>query len=185
MSRNLLLWIDIETTGLDYVNDKILQIACVLTDFELKFLNIFPELTLCCDTYTLNNMSDWCKVTHQESGLIEKCKNSNITLKEAEMSIINNINHFVGMQDTLYIAGNSVHFDKRFIDIQMPELSRRLSHRILDVSSFALVFKNLNLLNNKIKIEKTYNHTAQSDILESINEYKQYLDYMTNTNTKN
>lgn len=175
-----LLWIDIETTGLCPSKDKILQIACVLTTFDLSINHTFPELTLSCDNAILISMDPWCLKTHDESGLLDKVVISDIDIQAAENNIISIINQHIGLKDKLYIAGNSVHFDKHFIDHHMPQLANRLSHKIVDVSSFELVYRNLfkNIHDNSPK--KQYTHTALNDILESIEEYRHYIKRLDN-----
>lgn len=173
-----LLWTDIETTGIDVNNSKILQIACVLTNFDLSIIYHIPEITVGCDLYTLNNMDSWCIEHHNKSGLFKKASQSEITLSEAEERILYILNQYIGLNDTVYMAGNSVHFDKRFIDHYMSKLSKILSHRLVDVTSFSLVYRHICPLMHNKRPEKEFNHTAQKDIYESINEYKYYLNFI-------
>lgn len=173
----LLLWIDIETTGLNVEFDCILQIACVLTDFQIKKIISLPEITIKCEDSILSEMDPWCKQQHSTSGLIEKVKQSIISLKQAESEIIKFLKKNTNEEDVLYIAGNSVHFDKKFIDYWMPNLSKVMSHRIVDVTSIALLCKNTNEEVYNQRPIKRYMHTAKDDIEESISEYKYYKEY--------
>ena len=173
---NWLCWIDIETTGLDINNCKILQLMCILTSYDLRTKYIFPEFTLKCDEETLETMDEWCKKHHGKSGLLEKVKNSNIEIGEAEESLIMYLNQHIKLNEKVYIAGNSVHFDKKFLDKYMPNLMSKLSYRIVDVSSLALICRELNIDIYDKSPEKKYSHTAQEDLLESINEYKYYIE---------
>lgn len=175
---NWLLWTDIETTGLDIENDTILQIACALTDFKLIHEHIFPEFTFKCET----KLSDWCETTHTQSGLMKLVEKSTTEIKEAEEYILNIINCYLTVKDQLYIAGNSVHFDKKFIDKHMPKLANRLSHRIVDVSSFSLVYAELHPEIHQNRPIKRHLHTAQSDIMESIEEYRYYTQNLKKLN---
>jgi oligoribonuclease len=177
--NNWLLWTDIETTGLDHDADKILQIASVLTNIDLSVRFVFPETTIYHDDETLSKMDTWCKETHTRSGLVMKVRHSQTSLKDAEDTLLHFLNHHIAVNDVVYIAGNSVHFDKRFIDRHMPRLSARLRYRILDVSSLSLVFDNLFPYFKSLKPEKRYCHTAEADILESIDEYDFYKTYLT------
>lgn len=169
-----LLWVDIETTGLNANKDYILEIACVLTNFEDDNAHYTQEFTICHDKHILDDMSEWCRQQHTQSGLCERVQKSTIQLQEAEKQIVLNINQTLRVRDTLYIAGNSVHFDKKFIDQHMPLLAARLSHRIIDVSTIAVLCRNLapGLYDNRPA--KKHLHTAIQDILESIEEYKYY-----------
>lgn len=172
---NWLLWIDIETDGLDPIDNNILQIACILTNFNLETEHYSQEYTIHYTEKDLN-LSDWCKNQHHKSGLLKKVYNSNISLQEAELDIIKLLNCYISVKDIVHIAGNSVYFDKSFIDRHMPLLSSRLNRRVVDVSSISILCNNLsnNIYNNKpIKIN---NHTALCDIRESITELKYYIN---------
>jgi len=171
-----LLWIDVETTGLDAERHAILQIACVLTDFAVTIQHIFGQSTIRQPNLVLQNWDPWCIEHHTKSKLLDEVKSSATTLIDAEKSIVNWLNSFLTVKDVLYIAGNSVHFDKQFIDKHMPMLSRRLSYRVVDITSFALVCRHINPDFYDKRPKKEYHHTALHDIIESIAEYKYYLD---------
>jgi oligoribonuclease len=174
---NWLLWIDLETTGLDVQSCHILQIACILTDFKTSIFHSLPEINIKTNDDVLQNMDSWCQNQHTNSGLIEKVNNSKTTILEAQRDIINFLIEITKDEDIIYVAGNSVHFDKKFIDYHLPILSKKLDYRIIDVSSIALICKNLNEeLYNQRPIKK-YLHTAESDLLESIMEYRFYKEY--------
>jgi oligoribonuclease len=170
-----LLWLDLETTGLDVISCKILQCASVLTDFRLDIRQVNNECTIWCDDATLDKMDDWCKEHHTKSGLIDEVKKSKLTVQDIESDILFCLNYQVALRDTIYLAGNSVHFHKRFIEKFMPTLNFRLSHMVLDVSSLAIVCRQLNPNVYSDKPPKTYNHTSMSDILETIDEYAFYV----------
>lgn len=171
-----LLWIDIETTGLDIEKSKIIQIACVLTNFDLSIENIIPEITINCEESDLLLMDEWCKNQHSKSGLLDKVKTSKININQAEETILTILNQNVSIKDKIYIAGNSVHFDKKFIDFYMPKLSKFLSYRIVDVSSFSIVYRNIFPKMHSNRPLKKLCHTAQQDIFESMEEYKYYIN---------
>ena len=170
-----LLWVDIETTGLDADKDQILQIACILTDFHLTIQHTFGQLTIHQPEYNLENWNPWCVEQHTKSNLVDEVRMSKTTLAETEKSILGWLNSYLAVKDTIYIAGNSVHFDKQFLYKHMPMLSKRLSHRIMDVTSFALVCKHTSPEVYMNRPHKSYSHTALQDILESIAEYRYYL----------
>jgi len=177
--KEYLLWIDIETSGLDYKTQHILELAYVLTDFDVK--NIYSENNYVIKpqvSYELliSKMDQWCINQHTNSGLLQKVKASNYTLLDVENNILEILNKNIDKDSVIYLAGNSVHFDKLFIDIYMKNLSFRISHRILDVSSFAIACKHLNVEKFEKKPLKKYKHTALSDIWESINEYCYYVE---------
>lgn len=169
-----MLWVDIETTGLDAQEDQILQIACILTSCKDDNQVYSIEYTINHDQHTLDNMSEWCKKQHKESGLYDQVLRSNCQLQDVEKHVILCLNQHLKVMDKVYLAGNSVHFDKKFIDNHMPLLSARLSYRIIDVSTIAILCNNIAPELYINRPQKTHCHTAMQDILESIKEYKYY-----------
>jgi oligoribonuclease len=172
-----LLFLDIETTGINPQTDSILQVAAILTNPKADVEYFTKDFTIQCSESALQNMNEWCQQQHNSSGLCNLVRSSQISLAEAEGEIINELNYHLGMQDTLYLAGNSVHFDKNFIGVHMPKLSARLSHRIIDVSSIALFYKHRAPSTYQNRPKKFQNHLALADIRESIDEYKYYFKH--------
>jgi oligoribonuclease len=188
MTKEYLLWIDLETTGIDPLSNEILEIAYVITDFSLKTIYhennyvIRPKIDY---DILLQRMDNWCLTQHKKTGLLDKIQTSEYYISDVDDIIINVLNNILPNDVVIYLAGNSVHFDKMFIDRYMIKLSKKISHRILDVSSFAIICKNLNCqIFNKRPLKK-YRHTSLSDIWESINEYAYYLDNFINLDTLN
>lgn len=178
-----LLWIDLETTGLDPSSCRILQVGCILSTLTADIRYELPQLTLHCEKSILDNMQEWCQKQHNSSGLIAAALMSDMTVEQAEQQICIHINNYVRMQDKVYLSGNSVHFDQSFIRRWMPKLAERLSHRIVDVSSLAIICKNLNQRVYESRPLKTHAHTALADIKESIREYHYYITNFVRTNT--
>jgi len=187
MNNEFLLWLDIETSGLDPLKHEIIQIAYILTDFSITKVYDKKEYIINpIDPYDLliSKMDTWCLLHHSKNGILEKVKDStdSESLINIENKILESLNSLLPNNSVIYLAGNSVHFDKMFINHYMKKLSDKLSHRILDVSSFAIMCKNLNPILYEKKPTKEYNHTALSDIQESIQEYKFYMKYFINLN---
>lgn len=179
MQKEYLLWIDIETTGLNPQHNEIIEIAYVLTDFSVKEIyeeNEYVLKPIISYENVLLQMDNWCKTQHSNSGLLTKVKTALHSVYEIEYYIIDIINKYKTDNSIIYLAGNSVHFDKMFINHYMKNLSKCISHRILDVSSFSIICKNLNYKVYDKRPLKKYKHTALSDIWESINEYIYYLE---------
>lgn len=172
-----LFWIDIETTGLDPQHDHILQIAYTLGTFDGDYSEI-QQVTLNCDNEALANMNDWCKQTHANNGILQSVLTSNITVQQAEQEMIKYLNNNTDSNDTLYFAGSSVHFDKAFIQKWMPTFIGKFSHRVFDISCISLLCRHLQPINYSNRPVKRYQHTAQSDIMETIEEYKFYLNLL-------
>jgi len=126
-------------------------------------------------------MDGWCQKQHRTSGLVAQVLASDLTVEQAEQQICMHLNNHIRIQDKVYLAGNSVHFDHNFIQRRMPILGKRLSHRIVDVSSLALVCRNLNPRVYEFRPPKAHAHTALIDIRESIREYQYYLTNLVRT----
>ncbi|KXN66974.1 ribonuclease H-like protein [Conidiobolus coronatus NRRL 28638] len=170
-----LVWIDCEMTGLDLKVDTILEICILLTDKDLNVVSETLELVINHSDSVLENMNDWCKVHHKESGLVDKVKNSTISLKAAEAQILNFLKPFVKQGERLVIAGNSVHVDKQFIEKDFPLVNELLHYRVVDVSTIKELCKRWSTqVFNDVPMKKL-NHRAKDDILESIDELNKFI----------
>lgn len=167
-----LLWLDCEMTGLDPLTDKILEVACILTDGELKHIQEGPSLVLHCPKSVLDMMGEWCSNQHRSSGLTKACLQSTLTVRDAEKSIIDFLKANNVEEQTAVLAGNSIHVDKEFLRREMPELLKFLHYRILDVSSIKIIAERW--FPSLAVPKKSYNHRALDDIKESIQELKYY-----------
>lgn len=171
-----LVWIDLEMTGLNVEVDRILEIACVITDGKLKKSVEGPDFVIHQTKDCLDNMGEWCQEHHASSGLIEKVIQSTITEKEAEKQVIGFVKRHVSAYTPL-LAGNSVYVDFMFLKKYMPDLASLFSHVVVDVSSVkALVrcwFPQV-----KKGFQKEKKHRAMDDIKESILELKYYQEHV-------
>lgn len=171
--NNRLIWIDLEMTGLDPLQDKILEIATLVTDDELNIIAEGPHFVIHQSDEVLDAMNDWCKVQHAKSGLIDAVKNSTTTQEQAEQETLEFLQAHCNENSTP-LCGNSVWQDKIFINQHMPKLGSFLHYRILDVSSIKLV---INRWTKQYKLfKKSDGHRALDDIKESIAELKFYKD---------
>ena len=158
-----------EMTGLDPEKDRILEIALIVTDKQLN--PVFEwETAVRQPPEVLESMNDWCKRHHAASGLIDRVPSglseAELDDKLAEISLA-----YFKKRNPLVICGNSIAQDRRFIDRYLPRFSARLHYRMLDVSSFKIVFREM--LGREFK--KVNTHQALHDIRESIAELKYYL----------
>ncbi|XP_051143201.1 oligoribonuclease-like isoform X2 [Andrographis paniculata] len=172
-----LLWIDLEMTGLNVEVDRVLEIACVITDGNLKKSIEGPDLVIHQTKECLDKMGQWCQDHHLASGLTEKVLHSTITEQEAEREVIEFVTKHIGPYTPL-IAGNSVYVDLIFLRKYMPDLAALFSHVIVDVSSIKALCLRWYPRDNRKAPRKNNKHRAMDDIKESIAELKFYKDHI-------
>lgn len=171
IKHECLAWIDLEMTGLDYQNDVILEIACIITNTNLDVIAVGPNLIIHQPDEILNNMNEWCLQTHGASGLIEACKNSTITMAQAEEEVLTFLQKYCA-EKTTPLCGNTVWFDKLFLQKDMPRIIDFLHYRVVDVTAFKIMFNAWSSM--PISFPKKNNHRALDDIHESIAELSFY-----------
>ena len=174
-NNNNLVWLDMEMTGLDPVNDKIIEIAVIVTDPNLEILSEAPVFVIKQDDSLLQNMDAWNTNTHSKSGLIEKVKHSTTSEKDAEDQLINFLKPYVDKNKSP-MCGNTICQDRRFMANYMPKLEAYFHYRNLDVSVFKELAKRWRpeLIG---KFKKSAKHEALADIKESIEELKFYREH--------
>ncbi|GMP90047.1 hypothetical protein CsSME_00041356 [Camellia sinensis var. sinensis] len=170
-----LAWIDLEMTGLNVEVDRILEIACVITDGNLTKLIEGPDLVIHQSKECLDKMGEWCQTHHAASGLTEKVLQSTISEQEAEKQVIEFVKRYVGTHTPL-LAGNSIYMDFLFLKKYMPDLASLFSHVLVDVSSVKALCFRWYPKENKKAPSKQNKHRAMDDIKESIAELKYYKE---------
>lgn len=171
MSDNRLIWMDLEMTGLNAKTDRILEIATLVTDLNLQVLEVGPELVIQTPKSLLDSMDDWNKTHHGQSGLAQKALESNVTMAEAEARTLEFLKAWVD-PGVAPLCGNSVHQDRRFLELQMPLVNNFLHYRNIDVTTLKELAKRW--YPALPKMQKKGSHTALDDILESVEELKYY-----------
>jgi oligoribonuclease len=172
--NDILVWIDMEMTGLDPAKERIIEIATILTDGQLTEIAVGPDLVIHQGDEVLAGMDDWNKKHHGQSGLIERVKASTITDGDAEAQTLEFIKQHVGAKDRPVIAGNSIHQDRRFIRRYMPALDARLHYRMVDVSTVKELARRWFPQIAAKQPPKNETHRALDDIRESIDELRFY-----------
>ena len=167
-----LFWIDLEMTGLDDLKDSILEVAVVITDMNLKPLEQFHRVVF-QPPEVIENMNDWCKKTHGESGLTALIPGGT-PLAKVEKELIALLDRHFSSKERVVLVGNSVGNDQRFVNRYMPDLTKRLHYRVIDVSSFKEIFRD----KYGLAFEKKNTHRAVDDILESVAELAFYLSHV-------
>ncbi|KAL2488415.1 Oligoribonuclease [Forsythia ovata] len=172
-----LVWIDLEMTGLNVEVDRILEIACIITDGNLTKLIEGPDLVIHQSKECLDKMGEWCQKHHGESGLTEKVLHSTISEQEAEKQVIEFVKRHVGTYTPL-LAGNSVYVDLQFLKKYMPDLAGLFPHILVDVSSVKALCLRWYPRDNRKAPQKENKHRAMDDIKESIAELKYYKEHI-------
>lgn len=175
MNWSNLCWIDLETTGLNYRKDKILEISTIITDKDLKILDQCT-FVIHQNDQVLEKMDEWCSKTHGESGLVKEVCDSEITLAEAEAKTLEMLKKYIPPKKGI-LSGSSVHFDKDFLRKHMKDLFGYLHYHILDVTSIAEVVKRW--CPEPRKYGKKTAHRSLSDIKDSIDQLRSYRKYFT------
>jgi len=177
-----LVWIDLEMTGLDTINDVIIEIATIVTDKDLNILAEGPIFAINQENEILDSMDEWNTRQHNRSGLAERVRSSNVTAEEAEQDTIVFLEKFVGA-GVSPMCGNSICQDRRFLAREMPRLEAFFHYRNLDVSSIKEVAKRWRpeVLRG---LKKQGSHLAMDDIKDSIAELSHYRNLFFNMTGK-
>ncbi|NQW88476.1 MULTISPECIES: oligoribonuclease [unclassified Frigoribacterium] len=172
-SNDRLVWIDCEMTGLDLSVDELVEVAVVVTDFDLKPVHPGFAIVIKPDQTALDNMGDFVTEMHRSSGLIDEIPDG-VSLAEAEFEVLEYILKYVPTEQHAPLAGNTIGTDRAFLAKYMPRVDGHLHYRSVDVSSikelarrwFPRVYFNAP--------QKHGGHRALADILESIRELEYY-----------
>ena len=160
-------------TGLDYVSDALIEIACVVTDFDLNPLGDGVDLVIKPPAEAVAQMDDFVRSMHEKSGLITEL-DSGITLQEAEQQVLAYVREHCSDGSRPPLAGNTVATDRAFISRDMPDLDAFLHYRIVDVSSIKELSRRWYPRTYFAAPAKLGNHRALADIQESIEELRYY-----------
>ena len=164
-----LFWIDLEMSGLDVEKEVIIEAAAIVTDFEFNILDQYHAVVKQEQKY-IDQMDDWNKKHHGESGLIAKIPDG-LAPEKVEADLLQMIAKNFAKERPM-LAGNSISQDRLFIDKYFKNLAAKLHYRILDVSSWKIIFNE----KYNLKYPKKNTHRALEDIQESISELKFYLE---------
>jgi oligoribonuclease len=175
---DVLVWVDMEMTGLDPARERIIEMATILTDGNLTEIAVGPDLVIHQPDDVLAAMDDWNKKHHTASGLVERVKASTVTDALAEEQTLGFINQHISLKERPVLAGNSIHQDRRFIRRYMPALEKRLHYRMVDVSTVKeLARRWFPQITAKLPAKRE-THRALDDIRESIDELRWYQTHV-------
>jgi oligoribonuclease len=172
-ANDRLVWIDCEMTGLDLAVDELVEVAVVITDYDLTPVHPGFSIVIAPSPTALANMSDFVRQMHESSGLLDELA-LGADLPDAEKAVLEYIVEHVPTASSAPLAGNTIGTDRAFLQRSMPSVDAHLHYRSVDVSSikelarrwFPRVYFNAP--------EKNGGHRALADILESIRELAYY-----------
>ena len=170
-----LIWIDMEMTGLSPENDRIIEVALIVTDANLATVAQAPVWVVHQDDAVLDAMDSWNQGTHGKSGLIAKVKASTLTEAEVEARALAFLAEHVPPKASP-MCGNSICQDRRFLARWMPALEDFFHYRNLDVSTLKELVRRWKPELTK-GIPKEGKHEALADVVESIQELAYYREH--------
>lgn len=168
-----LVWIDCEMTGLDLAVDELVEIAVVVTDFELNVIDPGFQIVIKPDDSALANMGDFVTEMHRSSGLLDEIPHG-VSLADAEFQALEYIQRFAPVEGKAPLAGNTIGTDRMFLAKYMPRVDRWLHYRNVDVSSIKELSRRWYPRAYFQAPTKHGGHRALADIRESIRELAYY-----------
>ncbi len=168
-----LVWIDCEMTGLDLQIDELVEVAVVITDYNLVPVDPGFQIVIKPDQSAWDHMGDFVRDMHSASGLIEEIPNGK-SLAEAEYEVLEYILKFVPGAQSAPLAGNTIGTDRMFLAKYMPRVDSHLHYRSVDVSSIKELARHWFPRIYFSAPPKNGGHRALADILESIRELEYY-----------
>lgn len=172
-----ILWVDLEMTGLDPIEDRILEVGAIVTDWKFQEVATY-EAAIKVGTgivqrrmFTGPSAAFWETVPETRAALIEQNTASARSGRTIENELLALLDEHFEAGTPVILAGNSIHMDRRFIEREWPRLNERLHYRMLDVSAWKVVFENV----FKKKYAKREAHRALDDIRGSIEELQYYM----------
>jgi oligoribonuclease len=171
-SKKHLVWMDCEMTGLDPETNTLLEIATIITNYDLDIVARGPVLAIHQSEAKLAAMDGWNRRTHKQSGLLDRVRNEGVSVAEAEKETLKFVKRWC-YAHTAPLCGNSIGQDKRFLVKYMPALHDFLHYKVVDVSSIKVLVTEW-YGGKVLPPPKQELHRALADIEESIDELKFY-----------
>lgn len=175
ITNERIVWIDCEMTGLDAVNDALIEVAVLVTDSELNILGDGVDVVIKPEAAALEQMSDFVREMHTTSKLIDEL-DGGTTMEDAQAQVLAHIRKHVPQPNKAPLAGNSIGTDKVFLARDMPELVEHLHYRVIDVSTIKELSRRWFARAYFQAPAKSGGHRALGDIKDSINELKYYRE---------
>ena len=170
-----IVWIDCEMTGLSLEHDALIEVAALVTDFELNQLGEGVDLVVKPPAEALEQMDDFVRTMHTTSGLLQEL-DGGTTMEDAQAQVLAYVREWVPEPRKAPLGGNTVATDRGFLARDMPELESWLHYRIVDVSSIKELSRRWYPRAYFAAPAKAGGHRALADIRESIAELRYYRE---------
>jgi oligoribonuclease len=170
----MLVWMDLEMTGLDPARDVIVEIATLVTDDDLAVVAEGPDLVVHQPPEALARMDEVVRTMHKASGLLAAVEASTVSLEEAGQATLDFIRSHAATPRTVPLCGNSIGTDRRFLATYLPDIESHLHYRSIDVSTVKELCRRWYAAEFEAAPEKRGGHRALDDIRESLAELAYY-----------
>lgn len=174
----MLVWMDLEMTGLDHTVEVIVEIATIITDDNLEIIAEGPDLVIHQPDEVLAKMDPFVVDMHTKSGLLDQIKASDVTLEAAGAATLEFIKQHVPEPASVPLCGNSIGTDRRFLAAYLPDIENYLHYRSIDVSSVKELVKRWYPGIDADRPRGHGSHRALDDIRESIREMAYYREHV-------
>ncbi len=175
MANDLMVWVDCEMTGLDLSRDALIEVAALVTDAQLTVLGDGVDLIIKPSDAELEQMGDFVRTMHSESGLLDQLAGG-LTLAEAEERVLDYVRTFVPEPRRAPLAGNTIGTDRMFLARDLPRFESHVHYRNIDVSSIKELARRWYPRVYYNSPAKSGNHRALADVQESIEELRYYRE---------
>ncbi|MDP8991745.1 MAG: oligoribonuclease [Actinomycetota bacterium] len=170
----MLVWMDLEMTGLDPETCAVVEVATLVTDDDLEVVAEGPDLVVSAEPEKLNAMEDVVRQMHEKSGLLAAIQASTVTLEDAERRTLEFIKQHVPERRSVPLCGNSIGTDRRFLAAHLPNVEDWLHYRSVDVSTIKELCRRWYPDVLEKAPSKGGSHRALDDIRESVEELRYY-----------
>ena len=170
-----IVWIDCEMTGLDLEKDALIEVAALVTDFDLNQLGEGVDVVIKPEQSAIDGMNDFVRNMHTTSGLLAELE-SGVTMQEAEDKVLEYVRAHAPEAGKAPLGGNTVSTDRGFLERDMPQLAGHLHYRTIDVSSIKELSRRWYPRAYFNAPKKHGGHRALADIRESIAELRYYRE---------
>jgi oligoribonuclease len=177
-SSLVLVWMDLEMTGLDHTRDVIVEIATIVTDDQLDILAEGPDLVIHQPDEALAALDPVVQDMHTKSGLLDAIRASDVSLADAGAATLAFIREHAPEPRSVPLCGNSIGTDRRFLAAYLPEIEEYLHYRSIDVSAVKELVRRWYPKIAQARPQKVGHHRALDDVRESIEELRYYREHV-------